>query len=254
MGQPIVAAAAFQAARRLKSRRRARLPAPHPSTRINNLVCIFDGAVSLNVVEIADSERLVSLWKLRLPASYSVFGEKRMKSLMRCLFFCWPITLVAQGAATDQDIQALRAEASELKRRLAELENKLAAFQTVASPTKPVATESVESQPAPTGQVVAGTPPAPATGPPAAKPAPFAFGDFTWMNGQSRQKTQPLSNSFATVNLYLDTYYGAQTSIPSAATASTVTPGSGATLAAAPFRSVRWSCPSSEIAQLASVA
>ena len=28
------------------------------------------------------------------------------------------------------------------------------------------------------------------------------------MNGQSRQKSQPLSNSFATVNLYLDTYYG----------------------------------------------
>jgi len=25
------------------------------------------------------------------------------------------------------------------------------------------------------------------------------------MNGQNRQKTQPLANSFATVNLYLDT-------------------------------------------------
>ena len=28
------------------------------------------------------------------------------------------------------------------------------------------------------------------------------------MNGQSRQKSQPLANSIATVNLYLDTYYG----------------------------------------------
>jgi len=28
------------------------------------------------------------------------------------------------------------------------------------------------------------------------------------MNCQSRQKSEPLSNSFATVSLYLDTYYG----------------------------------------------
>jgi hypothetical protein len=55
--------------------------------------------------------------------------------------------------------------------------------------------------------VAAVVPPAPSTAQSPSKPAPFAFGDFTWMNGQSRQKTQPLANSFATVNLYLDTYY-----------------------------------------------
>ncbi len=37
--------------------------------------------------------------------------------------------------------------------------------------------------------------------------APFAFGDFTWMNGQSRQKSQPLTNQFGTLSLYVDTYY-----------------------------------------------
>ncbi|HET9994751.1 MAG TPA: outer membrane beta-barrel protein [Candidatus Acidoferrum sp.] len=36
---------------------------------------------------------------------------------------------------------------------------------------------------------------------------PFAFGDFTWMNGQNREKSQPLTNQFGTLSLYLDTYY-----------------------------------------------
>ncbi len=37
---------------------------------------------------------------------------------------------------------------------------------------------------------------------------PFAWGDFTWMNGQSRQKDFPLQlNSALTFSLYLDTYF-----------------------------------------------
>jgi hypothetical protein len=44
--------------------------------------------------------------------------------------------------------------------------------------------------------------------------APFAFGDFTWMNGQNRQKSQPLTNQFGTLNLYLDTYYQVSTNHP----------------------------------------
>jgi len=37
--------------------------------------------------------------------------------------------------------------------------------------------------------------------------APFAFGDFTWMNGQNRQKTFPLSFGNVNLSLYGDTYY-----------------------------------------------
>ncbi|WP_163993747.1 porin [Pyxidicoccus caerfyrddinensis] len=41
-----------------------------------------------------------------------------------------------------------------------------------------------------------------------AEPAPFAWGDFTWMNGQSRQKDFPLQISEAVVlSIYLDSHY-----------------------------------------------
>lgn len=39
-------------------------------------------------------------------------------------------------------------------------------------------------------------------------PAPFAWGDFTWVNGQSRQKDFPLAfGKYLTLDLYLDVYY-----------------------------------------------
>ncbi len=56
----------------------------------------------------------------------------------------------------------------------------------------------------------AAPPPPPAPAPaPAAAPGPFAWGDFTWMNGQSRQKDFPLKafNDAVTLSLYLDTNY-----------------------------------------------
>src|SRR5579859_1788725 len=104
----------------------------------------------------------------------------------------------AQTQAANPEVEALRAELADLKARFAGLEAKLAAISTTPPPQP-----SPPAAPATT----AAAPSAPAEQT-AAKPAPFAFGDFTWMNGQSRQKSQPLSNSFATVNLYLDTYYG----------------------------------------------
>jgi hypothetical protein len=128
------------------------------------------------------------------------------------LLFVAPSRLPAQPAATDQEVQVLRQEVVELKSRLAELEAKLAAFPAPPRPAiqKEVTTSLVEPQASPATPVVAAsTPPASAADqPPSSKPAPFAFGDFTWMNGSNRQKSQPLSNSIATVNLYLDTYYG----------------------------------------------
>jgi hypothetical protein len=121
---------------------------------------------------------------------------------------CVPSTLAGQTTASDHDIQALWHEVSELKKRLADVEARLAAVSAAPhAPPDKLAAHVFEPQPA------SATPPNTEAAPPAAaaqatsKPAPFAFGDFTWMNGQSRQKSQPLSNSFATVNLYLDTYY-----------------------------------------------
>ena len=39
-------------------------------------------------------------------------------------------------------------------------------------------------------------------------PTPFGFGDFTWMNGQSRQKDFPLQfNKALTLSVYVDAYY-----------------------------------------------
>jgi hypothetical protein len=127
-----------------------------------------------------------------------------------------PNLLLAQTSATSPEVQALREEVNELKARLAGLESKLEAFAlatppaanrvTAAVPVAP-AIEQVSSKPVPAVEQT-GAQPTSAVAQAASKPVPFAFGDFTWMNGQSRQKTQPLSNSFATVNLYLDTYYG----------------------------------------------
>jgi len=44
--------------------------------------------------------------------------------------------------------------------------------------------------------------------------APFAFGDFTWMNGNSRQKSQPLTIGPATFGLYFDGYYDVSANHP----------------------------------------
>jgi hypothetical protein len=124
--------------------------------------------------------------------------------------------LHAQPAAVNPEVQALRDEVNELKKRLAYMESRL---ETIASAPAPVPAPVVAAAPAPAPApaapvVAAAVPPPPVSGAPLApvpdnaKAVPFAFGDFTWMNGQSRQKSQPLSNSIATVSLYLDTYYG----------------------------------------------
>jgi hypothetical protein len=77
--------------------------------------------------------------------------------------------------------------------------------QSVTEPTRaPSATEPPPAPPA------APAPPAPA--PPAPAPAPetpFGWGDFTWLNGQSRQKDFPLKpfGEAVTLSLYLDVNY-----------------------------------------------
>jgi len=159
-------------------------------------------------------------------------------SLAVVLFSLSPSLLLGQTSAPNPEVQALRDEVKELRARLNGLESKLEALapatppaadrcyatvplapaleSAISNPVWPVEQASTKrapviAQPSPAPPPVAEQPtstPGPATEDARSKPAPFAFGDFTWMNGQSRQKSQPLTNSFATVNLYLDTYYG----------------------------------------------
>ena len=77
----------------------------------------------------------------------------------------------------------------------------------------PPATAQEDAPSAPTESVPPETPAQPAS-PPTAPPAPaaetpFGWGDFTWMNGQSRQKDFPLKafGDAVTLSLYLDVNY-----------------------------------------------
>ncbi|MBZ5624286.1 MAG: hypothetical protein LAQ69_37155 [Acidobacteriia bacterium] len=121
----------------------------------------------------------------------SPFAPARLArlALAATLLACGTVEMFAQAAPTSQDLQALVAEITELKSRLATVEAKLAAYQS--PPVVPAVKPAVESQPS---MPTTGVPSMSAAEHPTAKPAPFAFGDFTWMNGQSRQKSQPLSN------------------------------------------------------------
>jgi Sec-independent protein translocase protein TatA len=95
----------------------------------------------------------------------STFCPGRMStglSLAVTLLFFSPSRLPAQAAATDQDIHALREEASELKRRLAELEAKLAALPPAArSAGDKLTANSIEPQPSSAARLTAAVHPRP---------------------------------------------------------------------------------------------
>ncbi len=125
----------------------------------------------------------------------------------------------AKGKHGKERERLLLERIEKLERRLAELEARTGAGPTgqiadvrsaVPPGTRHANSTPASSAPAPapaasvSAQIAKGekTPPVPG-----ATKVPFAFGDFTWMNGQSRQKSQPLTNRFGTLSLYLDTYY-----------------------------------------------
>src|SRR5580704_13668870 len=101
--------------------------------------------------------------------------------LIVILFSLVPSLLPAQTAATNPEVQALREEVSELKARLAGLESRLEAFSlTTSAPANAV----VGAAPAGGPVAQASRESAPVAEQATPNPAPFAFGDFTWMNGQ----------------------------------------------------------------------
>ncbi len=82
-------------------------------------------------------------------------------------------------------------------------------------PTEPVAPPPVTTAPAPTPPQAPTPPPAPAASNEPAKPAePFAFGDFGWLNGNSRQTKPILDTPYFTPEFLLDVNYTSSTNAP----------------------------------------
>lgn len=76
-----------------------------------------------------------------------------------------------------------------------------------ATPPSPSATSPVDTHAEPPQPSPAASPAAPPAAPP--PETPFGWGDFTWMNGQSRQKDFPVKafGDAVTLSLYLDVNY-----------------------------------------------
>jgi hypothetical protein len=140
---------------------------------------------------------------------------------------------LASGSSTHTDSSAKVAkdpnadilnELERMRTRIAELEAQLRAQS--GSPAAANATESSPSQPVTAENFVAGTSTpgqgiaertasapasvlAPVIANDAKKPVaePFAFADFTWLNGNSREKDVPLDTKFFTPEIRVDTSY-----------------------------------------------
>jgi hypothetical protein len=130
-----------------------------------------------------------------------------------------PVTHADTSAKSTKDPNAeILNELERMRARIAELEAQLR-----AQSGNPAATNAIESsQPQPVtsnnSAVAASTPsqaiaertrPAPVLATDAKKPAaePFAFADFTWLNGNSREKDVPLDTKFFTPEIRVDTSY-----------------------------------------------
>jgi opacity protein-like surface antigen len=73
------------------------------------------------------------------------------------------------------------------------------------TPQGPPPTPALAAEPAPSSAAPA--PPAPAVASPSAPPEPFAFGDFTWLNGSNRQHKALLDGPIFTGSFLLDVNY-----------------------------------------------
>jgi hypothetical protein len=101
------------------------------------------------------------------------------------------VPAAAQNAATSSDAD-LRQQVQTLEKRLADLEKNMST-KTAAAPA-PAAAD------APTGTQAYSWPGSTAS-------APFDYGDFTWVNGNSREHNNPLDSKYFTPELRFDANY-----------------------------------------------
>jgi hypothetical protein len=126
-------------------------------------------------------------------------------------------------APADSTMSAVEDELAALKKRIGELEVALHA-RTAPAPAE-TAAAAPPPAPAPAPQPTAAAPAPPAHVLPEALEAPdattgvdnftpFAFGDFTWLNGTSRNKDTVLDTKFFTPEIRFDTNYTVDTNQP----------------------------------------
>ena len=133
-----------------------------------------------------------------------------------------PPTAEAKGpaAATPATVSAVEEELVALKKRIGELEAALhGSAPAETAPASAVAANTPAPAPAPAPQPAPPAPPAPAAPSipealqaPDATPGvdnftPFAYGDFTWLNGNPRTKDTVLDTKFFTPEVRFDTHY-----------------------------------------------
>jgi hypothetical protein len=123
----------------------------------------------------------------------------------------------ASGFAESKDVEALKQRIEQLESQL----QALIAIQAREPATRPLLAKALPSAEAPAPQTppaATAPPPAPAgvlpkaleapdAGPAVDNDTPFAFGDFTWLNGTSRDKDTVLDTKFFTPEVRFDTEY-----------------------------------------------
>jgi hypothetical protein len=118
-----------------------------------------------------------------------------------------------KAATADEEIPpAVARELEAMRKRIEQLEAELRNRQTqeppatVASASVPAPAGNASVAPAASGAAVAPAAQAPIEAKPA-KAEPFAFADFTWLNGNSREKDVPLDTKFFTPEIRADVSY-----------------------------------------------
>jgi hypothetical protein len=114
----------------------------------------------------------------------------------------------APAAATTASDSAITEELDALKKRIEQLEASLKARATEAQPAAAPATAAPAAPPKPAP--VPSIPEALQAPDPSPNPdndTPFAFGDFTWLNGTSRNKDTVLDTKFFTPEVRIDTHF-----------------------------------------------
>jgi hypothetical protein len=129
-------------------------------------------------------------WRRILPSRNQAFAVLLAFSLLATLDAQSP-----QRSLSEQDRQALAEEINELKRKLAEVEAKLAAAS--AAPSAPVPTVAPPAHP-PAQPTVVAVP---------EHSEPFTFADFTWLTGNPRTTESPMETKYFTPDVRVDVNY-----------------------------------------------